>query len=42
VKQPDADCNRHLKALMSSFGKKSVLAKDVERLVKVKGPGACR
>jgi ArsR family transcriptional regulator, arsenate/arsenite/antimonite-responsive transcriptional repressor len=40
--QPNADCDRHLKALISSFGKKSVLASDVERLVKAKGPGACK
>jgi ArsR family transcriptional regulator len=42
AKQPDADCRRHLNALISSFAKKSVLARDVERLVKVKGPGACK
>ena len=42
AKQADADCDRHLKALITSFAKKRVLAKDIERLVKVKGPGACK
>ncbi|MCU1278777.1 MAG: transcriptional regulator [bacterium] len=40
--QPNDDCQRHLKALVSSFAKKGVLGKDVERLLKVKGPGACK
>jgi ArsR family transcriptional regulator len=39
--QTDDECNRHLKALVSSFAKKDVLAKDVERLLKACGPGAC-
>lgn len=42
AKQPDANCDLHLKTLIASFAKKSVLAKDVERLVKSKGPGACK
>ena len=42
AKQADADCDRHLQALITSFAKKRVLAKDIERLVKVKGPGACK
>jgi ArsR family transcriptional regulator, arsenate/arsenite/antimonite-responsive transcriptional repressor len=40
--QPDADCRRHLKALVASFSKKDVLRKDIERLLKVRGPGACK
>jgi ArsR family transcriptional regulator len=40
--QANAECARHLKALVSSFAKKAVLRKDVERLLKVKGPGACK
>ena len=40
--QPDEGCRRHLKALVSSFAKKDVLRKDVERLLKVRGPGACK
>ena len=40
--QEDADCRRHLKALVASFSKREVLRKDVERLLKVRGPGACK
>jgi len=40
--QADPDCARLLAALVSSFAKKDVLRKDVERLVKAKGPGACK
>jgi ArsR family transcriptional regulator len=40
--QADADCKRHLKALIASFTGKEVLRKDVERLLRSKGPGACR
>jgi ArsR family transcriptional regulator len=40
--QANEDCRRHLKALASSFAKQGTLAKDVERLLQVKGPGACR
>jgi ArsR family transcriptional regulator, arsenate/arsenite/antimonite-responsive transcriptional repressor len=40
--QENEDCNRHLKALVSTFAKKGVLGKDVERLLKTKGPNACK
>ncbi len=40
--QPNQDCKRHLEALVSAFAKKAVLGKDIERLLKVKGPGACK
>ena len=40
--QADADCRRHLKALFSSFAAKDVLKKDIARLVKSKGPSACK
>src|SRR3954470_23667611 len=40
--QSDPDCARHLKALASTFAKKELLSKDVARLLKVKGPGACK
>jgi ArsR family transcriptional regulator len=40
--QPDPDCQRHLKALVASFSKKDILARDVERLLEVRGPGACK
>jgi ArsR family transcriptional regulator len=40
--QSNEECARHLKALMSSFSKKDILRKDVEKLLKAKGPGACK
>jgi len=40
--QRDKDCERHLKALIQSFGKRDVLRRDVERLVKIRGPESCR
>jgi len=42
ARQQNMECGRHLKALISTFAKKDVLRKDVEKLVKVKGPGACK
>ena len=42
AQQSDPECARHLKALMSTFAKKDVLRKDVEKLLRVKGPGACK
>ena len=42
AKQPNPDCARHLKTLVSTFNKKDVLRTDVERLLKSKGPGACK
>lgn len=42
AQQPDADCARQLRALVGSFGKRAMLKHDVERLLKVRGPGACR
>lgn len=40
--QEDADCQQQLRTLMRSFGKRSVLRKDLERLVKVRGPQSCK
>ena len=40
--QTDAECKRQLRALASGFGKRDVLRRDVERLLTVKGPGACK
>jgi ArsR family transcriptional regulator len=40
--QDDAGCQQQLKALMRTFGKRSVLRKDLERLVKVRGPQSCK
>ncbi len=42
VEQDDADCARQLRGLVRSFGQREVLRRDVRRLLKVRGPGACR
>ncbi len=42
ARQPHPECARHLKALMATFAKQGVLRKDVDKLLKVKGPGACK
>ncbi len=40
--QEDKECRRHLKALVSSFSNQDVLARDVARLLRARGPGACK
>jgi ArsR family transcriptional regulator len=40
--QADPECARHLKSIVASFAKQDVLRKDIERLLKTKGPGACK
>lgn len=40
--QPDATCRRQLRALAAGYAKQEVLRRDVERLLKVKGPTSCR
>jgi len=40
--QGDEDCKRHMKALITSFAAKDVLRRDVERLLKAKGPNSCK
>lgn len=40
--QEKPDCDRQLKALVQSFAKRDVIRSDVEKLVKIRGPGACR
>jgi ArsR family transcriptional regulator len=40
--QPDAECEQQLRALVRSFAKRAVVRADLERLVKVRGPEACR
>jgi len=42
AEQPNEECARQLNALTATFAKKDVLRKDVARLVKAKGPGACK
>jgi ArsR family transcriptional regulator len=39
--QANSECKRHMKALVASFAKQDVLRKDVQRLIKSKGPGTC-
>jgi ArsR family transcriptional regulator len=38
----DADCRRILKTVSKSFAEDETLRRDVERLLKAKGPNACR
>ena len=40
--QHDPDCQDQLKTLMRTFGKRSVLRKDLERLMQVRGPASCK
>jgi ArsR family transcriptional regulator len=42
AKQADEACARQLKALVAEFSKASELRRDLERLMKSKGPGVCR
>jgi ArsR family transcriptional regulator len=40
--QRDPDCRRQLQALVGAFAKRDVLRRDVERLLRAKGPGSCK
>ena len=42
IRQPDADCERQLRGLVRTFAKRAVLRRDLERLIKVRGPESCR
>ena len=42
LRQPDADCERQLKGLVEAFAKRAVLRRDLERLVRVRGPESCK
>ena len=42
VPQPDADCERQLRSLASAFAGREALRRDRRRLVKTRGPGACK
>jgi hypothetical protein len=42
TRQTDPDCERQLRVLVKSFEKRSVVRKDLERLVKICGPESCR
>ena len=40
--QDDPDCERQLRGLVERFAGRRVLRRDIERLVKIRGPGPCR
>jgi ArsR family transcriptional regulator, arsenate/arsenite/antimonite-responsive transcriptional repressor len=40
--QPDPDCQDQLKALMRTFARRSVLRRDLARLVRARGPESCK
>jgi ArsR family transcriptional regulator len=40
--QAEPDCEQQLGTLVHTFAKRSVLRKDLERLVKIRGPESCR
>jgi ArsR family transcriptional regulator, arsenate/arsenite/antimonite-responsive transcriptional repressor len=42
VPQPDADCERQLRSLVRGFAGREVLRRERQRLVKTRGPGACK
>ncbi len=42
AEQDDPERRRQLRALVAGFATRTVLRRDVERLLKIKGPGACR
>jgi ArsR family transcriptional regulator len=38
----DPDCARYLRDVVQTFARRDVLRRDVERLLKTRGPAACR
>jgi ArsR family transcriptional regulator, arsenate/arsenite/antimonite-responsive transcriptional repressor len=42
ARQADEDCEQQLRTLVKTFGRRAVLRRDLERLVKVRGPLSCR
>jgi ArsR family transcriptional regulator len=40
--QADAECERQLRSLVRTFAKRAIVRTDLERLVKVRGPEACK
>ena len=40
--QPDEACRRQLRSIVGAFAKRGLLAGDVRRLLKTKGPGVCK
>jgi ArsR family transcriptional regulator len=41
LRQTDPDCERQLRGLVRAFAKRELLRRDVERLLRARGPGAC-
>lgn len=41
MRQRSADCERHLRGVAKTFAARSVLRRDVARLLRTRGPGAC-
>jgi ArsR family transcriptional regulator, arsenate/arsenite/antimonite-responsive transcriptional repressor len=41
LRQASEECERHLRGVVRSFAKRDVLRRDVERLLRTRGPGAC-
>ena len=42
LRQPDEDCERQLRGLVKTFAQRGVLRRDLERLVKLRGPESCK
>lgn len=42
LRQADPDCERQLRTLLAGYAKDSLLRRDVQRVVKCCGPGACK
>ena len=42
VRQSDPDADKQLQYIIKTFGKREQLQRDVQKLVKIRGPGACR
>jgi len=42
ARQSDDDCEAQLRGLVKTFAKRNVLRRDLQRLVKVRGPESCR
>ena len=42
LRQQNPDCERQVRGLVQGFAKDDVLRRDVERLLKACGPGACK
>lgn len=41
ARQGSEDCERHLRSVARAFAARAVLRRDVERLLRTRGPGSC-